>query len=93
MDHSIFIDIRNKKEVNKALKLIKPSIVFHFAAQPLVLESYVNPLETWDVNVIGTLNLLEEIRISNDNCIVVIITTDKVYKNKECFMVIEKLMN
>jgi len=85
MDYSFLIDIRNRKEINKALNLIKPSIVFHFAAQPLVLESYKNPLETWDINVMGTLNLLEEIRLLNQNCILVIITTDKVYKNKEWF--------
>ena len=52
------------------------------AAQPLVLESYKNPTDTWDTNVIGTVNLLESIRLLN-KCSVVIVTTDKVYENNE----------
>lgn len=62
---------------------IEPDIVFHLAAQPLVSESYKDPLRTWNTNVIGTLNLLESLKQLSKKCAVVLITTDKVYKNKE----------
>ena len=53
------------------------------AAQPLVEESYLDPLGTWDVNVMGSLNILSSISNLSNLCAVVMITTDKVYKNKE----------
>ena len=58
-------------------------IVFHLAAQPLVRRSYEEPLETWLTNTQGTVNLLESLKTIEQQCAVVIITTDKVYKNKE----------
>ena len=62
---------------------IKPDFIFHLAAQALVRKSFENPLETFNTNAIGTLNLLDAIREYDKNCVVVIITSDKVYKNQE----------
>ncbi|MBO6989155.1 MAG: CDP-glucose 4,6-dehydratase [Prochlorococcus marinus XMU1422] len=76
-------DICNRESLKKALIDSKPNIIFHLAAQPLVRESYLKPIETWMVNVMGTLFTLEEIRNTLHNCTIVIVTTDKVYKNKE----------
>jgi CDP-glucose 4,6-dehydratase len=61
----------------------QPDVIFHLAAQPLVRYSYINPLETFQTNVIGTANLLEALKVINTKCAVVVITTDKVYENKE----------
>ena len=58
----------------------KAKFYFHLAAQPLVRESYKNPISTWETNVMGTINLLNSIR-DFKNCSVVIVTTDKVYEN------------
>lgn len=60
-----------------------PDVVIHLAAQPLVRRSYTHPLDTWSVNVIGTLNLLEALKPLNQHCSVVVVTTDKVYENRE----------
>ena len=80
---SIIGDINDQEFLSKNINTIEPEIVFHLAAQPLVLEGYRNPLETWRTNVIGTLNLLESLRYVKKKCIVIVITTDKVYANKE----------
>lgn len=77
------LDIRNFKKLNQYLKLIRPDIVFHLAAQSLVKTSYLKPIETWSTNVIGTLNVIESIKRLNKKCIIVIITSDKCYLNKE----------
>ena len=77
---SNYSDINDITMLKKKLKKSKPEIVFHLAAQPLVLESYKKPLETFSTNIIGTLNLLESIRTVKSIKSVVIITTDKVYK-------------
>jgi CDP-glucose 4,6-dehydratase len=76
-------DIRDLTSLKRELKISSPEIVFHLAAQPIVLESYKNPLETYTTNVIGTLNLLEAIRSVPSVRAVVIITTDKCYENRE----------
>ncbi len=78
---SIISDVRNFESLKKNISLIKPSVVFHMAAQPLVIKSYYSPLETWDTNLMGTLNLLEAIKEEDINCKVIVVTTDKVYKN------------
>lgn len=80
---SFLHDIRDREEVDKIMKSVKPDIVFHLAAQPIVRESYRNPVETYEVNVLGTVNLLEAVRNSNTVQSVVNITTDKVYLNNE----------
>lgn len=76
-------DVRNLSELEKAFEQSKPEIVFHLAAQPLVIESYNNPVYTYETNVIGTVNVLECIRKSNTVKSFVNVTTDKVYKNIE----------
>ena len=78
-----FGEIRDKKKLREIVNETKPDIVFHLAAQPLVRMSYQKPLETWDVNVMGTLNLLDSLKDLNNKCAVVVITTDKVYVNRE----------
>lgn len=77
------IDIRNSVSIEKAVLEIKPDFVFHLAAQALVRKSYLNPLETWETNVMGTLNVLEALRKYDSPCSCVIITSDKCYDNVE----------
>ena len=80
LTNSTYSDINNIKKLKEKLKQSKPEIIFHLAAQPLVIESYKKPLKTFTTNIIGTLNLLECIREVKSIKSVVIITTDKVYK-------------
>ena len=84
IETSTFGDIRNKHELSIALDHSKPEIVFHLAAQPLVLESYKNPAETFGTNVMGTINLFECARMTSSIRVIVNITTDKCYQNNEC---------
>jgi CDP-glucose 4,6-dehydratase len=76
-------DIRNQKFVSKVFDQVNPEIVFHLAAQPLVSESYLNPLETYEINVNGTINVLESFRNSKSTKVGIFVTTDKVYLNQE----------
>ena len=76
-------DIRNLKYLIDVFNQEQPEIVFHLAAQPLVIESYKNPVETFDVNIQGSVNVLEAIRLTPSVKSAVIITTDKCYENKE----------
>ena len=76
-------DINNREMLSDALRQTKPSIVFHLAAQPSVLYSYTNPLETFKTNILGTANLLEICRQIESIRAIIIITTDKCYKNEE----------
>ena len=80
---SIIGDINNYNHLNNEIMSFKPDYVFHLAAQPLVRESYRNPIQTYQTNVVGTANLLESVKNLKNKCNVVIITTDKVYKNIE----------
>ena len=75
--------IENFSYLKKVIEKEKPDIVFHLAAQPLVLESYKEPFKTFQTNIMGTVNLLEAINNVNDNIPSIIITTDKVYSNKK----------
>lgn len=77
------LDIRDAKTVTSTLKKIAPHFVFHLAAQPIVKESYVNPKDTYETNVIGTLNVLEGLRALKNTCVAVFITSDKAYRNHE----------
>ena len=81
--NSISGDIRNFKKLKETFDKYKPEIVFHLAAQPIVRESYINPRYTYETNVMGTVNLLECIRITGTVKSLLNITTDKVYQNKE----------
>lgn len=76
-------DIRDFDKLNNVFNKYNPDIVFHLAAQPLVIESYKNPRETYETNVIGTLNVLECIKNISKKVTGIIITTDKCYENKE----------
>ena len=80
---SLHADIRDLEKVKGIFKEHKPEIVFHLAAQPLVRFSYQEPVETYQTNVMGTLNIIEAIRNINSVRSVVMITTDKCYENKE----------
>ena len=75
-------DIKDAKLLNKHMKRIQPDVIIHLAAQPLVRESYLKPLETFETNVMGTLNVLESSKLVKNLLATLIITTDKVYKNK-----------
>jgi len=77
------IDIRDRRKIITAINSIKPDYIFHLAAQSLVKTSISKPIETWETNLIGTLNLLEALRKLKKKCNVVIITSDKCYKNTE----------
>jgi CDP-glucose 4,6-dehydratase len=76
-------DIRNYDRLQEFFHAVNPEIVFHLAAQPLVRESYNAPKETYDINVGGTVNLLECCRKTVSVKVIVNITTDKCYENKE----------
>lgn len=80
---SCIADIRDKDRLQKELLSFQPDLIFHLAAQPLVRRSYEIPAETFDTNVTGTANLLEAVTRLEKKCAVVVITTDKVYENKE----------
>ena len=76
-------DIRNLELVTSLVKGNQPDVIFHLAAQPLVRRSYREPRLTWETNVLGTINVLEALRSLEYPCAAVLITTDKVYENRE----------
>lgn len=82
LDHRIG-DIRDAEALRVRVREAAPDVVLHLAAQPLVLASYKDPLLTWDTNVMGTVHLLEALRGHEKPCAAVMITTDKVYENRE----------
>ena len=75
------INIQNLNKLEKYLKKIQPEIIFHLAAPPLVIDSYEDPIETWKTNVIGTANLLEVCKRLNNIKAIIIVTSDKCYKD------------
>ena len=77
------IDIRDSEEIKQKIIDVSPDFLFHLAAQPIVGRSYEDPLETWNTNVMGTVNILEALRYVNNQCTAVIITSDKCYDNVE----------
>lgn len=76
-------DIRDPATLNAAMQAARPEVVFHLAAQPLVRLSYREPAETWSTNVMGTVHLLEAVRVCPSVKAVVVVTTDKCYENRE----------
>jgi CDP-glucose 4,6-dehydratase len=82
LEHEV-ADIRDAVVVRKSIQQFQPDFVIHMAAQPLVRRSYAMPVETYDTNVMGTINVLEALRGFSHPCAVVIVTTDKVYQNHE----------
>lgn len=81
--HSVYGDVRDYDALKKAFQEAQPEIVFHLAAQPIVRDSYQNPVYTYETNVMGTVHILECIR--NSSCVksFLNVTTDKVYLNRE----------
>ena len=81
--NSIIGDINDQELLKTEILGFQPDFIFHFAAQPLVIKSYEEPVDTYKTNVIGTANLLNSLKSLNKKCSTVIITTDKVYFNIE----------
>lgn len=81
--NSVIGDIRDLEHLKKVFEEVQPEIVIHMAAQPLVRESYQKPVYTYEVNVMGTVNVLECVRLNPCVKSVINVTTDKVYLNKE----------
>jgi len=80
---SHFCDIRDDRSLGPLIKQVRPEIVFHLAAQPLVRTSYRDPVETFATNVLGTAHVLDALRGLESTRVVVVVTTDKVYRDKE----------
>ena len=76
-------DIRDLEQIKKSMASFAPEILIHMAAQPLVRHSYVDPVETYQTNVLGTVNVLEAARAIDDLRVIISITTDKCYQNNE----------
>ena len=76
-------DVRDSRALVSAIQAAQPDVVLHLAAQPLVRYSYIDPVETYAVNVMGTVNLLEAVRKTSSVKAVVNVTTDKCYENRE----------
>jgi CDP-glucose 4,6-dehydratase len=81
--HSFLHDILDCPFLEKCIVEFQPDFVFHLAAQPLVRQSYKNPIETFNINIMGTAHVLNAIRKISKPCIAIIVTTDKVYHNQE----------
>ncbi len=81
--HSVIEDIRDLQCLKKTFEETKPEIVIHMAAQPIVRDSYKEPVYTYEVNVMGTVNILECVRLSDSVKSFLNVTTDKVYLNRE----------
>ena len=80
---SHYLDLRDYTKIKKIVKKINPDLIFHLAAQPLVRESYLSPLETWNINVMGTANILDAARCCEKLRGLVVVTSDKCYENIE----------
>ena len=76
-------DIRDAGLVRRRISEVRPDVVFHMAAQSLVRRSYRDPLGTWSTNVMGTTNILDALKDRPERCACVVVTTDKVYENRE----------
>ena len=80
---SVISDLRDCELLEKTMADFAPDFIFHLAAQPIVRTSYTIPVETFEVNTMGTVNVLEAMRKMEKQCVAVMITTDKVYRNNE----------
>ena len=78
-------DILDVEKLEKVIGLCEPDVVIHMAAQAIVRTSYAKPIETWQTNLNGTLNLLNALRINRKKCLILVVTTDKVYENNNNF--------
>lgn len=80
---SIIADVRDREALQEAMSAARPEIVIHMAAQPIVRGSYRNPVETYAINVMGTVHLLDAVRNCSSVKVVINVTTDKCYENRE----------
>lgn len=80
---NVYGDVRDLEHMQRVMQEFQPEIVFHLAAQPIVRESYRNPVGTYSTNVMGTVNVLEAVRNCKTVKSVINVTTDKVYENRE----------
>lgn len=78
-----YADINDPIKMKELIQKIQPDFLFHLAAQPIVSKSYINPLETFQTNVIGTANILDALKSSNHQCTAILISSDKCYENVE----------
>ena len=78
---SVFCDIRDRKKLEEIVTAASPEIVIHMAAQPLVRESYSTPVETFETNIMGTVHVLEALRVIPKVAAILVVTSDKVYAN------------
>ena len=83
LESDLRINVKDAESFFSIINEIQPSFLFHLAAQPLVLESYKNPLNTFNTNVMGTGNVLDALHRSNHKCTAIMITSDKCYDNVE----------
>lgn len=81
--HHVVADVRHRAGLVEHVRAADPELIFHLAAQALVRRSYRDPVGTWETNVVGTLNVLEAARALGRPVTVVVITSDKVYRNRE----------
>lgn len=81
--HDHRMDIRNGSALKTLVEEIQPDFVFHLAAQALVRRSYADPVDTWQTNTMGSINVLEALRVLKKSCVAVFITSDKCYDNVE----------
>jgi CDP-glucose 4,6-dehydratase len=79
----VFGDIRDAAAVKAALLRARPEVVFHLAAQPIVRRSYLDPVDTYAINVMGLVHLLEAVRACESVPAIVVVTSDKCYENRE----------
>jgi CDP-glucose 4,6-dehydratase len=77
------LDLKKKDELKKIIIKESPDFIFHLAANPLVKESYTNPIQTWETNLMGTVHVLESSRYLKKKCALIMITSDKSYQNNE----------
>src|SRR5262249_2478735 len=82
LSHQI-ADVRDLSALRRSLARVRPHFVFHLAAQPLVRDSYTKPAETFEVNLMGTVHVLEALRSLKQHCTAIFITTDKCYESQE----------
>lgn len=80
---SVEEDIRNRELLDTVFSAYRPEIVFHLAAQPIVRKSYKNPLDTFEINVMGTANILEVCRKTDSVKAIIVVSSDKCYENRE----------
>ena len=90
--HNIYSDIRDRGNLGKIIRNFRPQIVIHLAAQPLVRESYLQPIETYEINTMGSLYILEALKEIKNKCAVIMVTTIKFIRIRKCYLAIEKMI-